>query len=68
MNGIRIQIVLYENLIGEVIVESTAEANKLWSRYACNKYRKGLPLGCAIEQLADLPRTINVKVGQCVNC
>ena len=66
--GIRLQIVCYEKLIAEVIVETSAEANKLWSKYACEKYRKGLPLGAAIQQRADLPRAINVRVGECVNC
>lgn len=62
---IRIQVACYQTLIAEVIVESHMEI-KTWAAYAMAKYKKGLPIGGACMQCADLPRLWNVLVGSLI--
>jgi len=59
---IRIQITRYSTLAAEVIVEQHMQ-DKTWAAYANLKYKRGLPIGGASMQRADLPRMWNVPVG-----
>jgi hypothetical protein len=60
--AVRIQITLYNKLIAEAVVETYAEANKLWSAFAVTKYRKGKRFGGAV--ISDSKhRHWNVPVG-----
>jgi hypothetical protein len=62
----RIQIVRYYRLVAEAVVETPAEANKLWSRYAALKYQRGLDIGGAIMTDDNHPKEFDVRVGSYV--
>ena len=62
----RIQIVRYYRLIAEAVVETPAEADKLWGRYAMLRYQKGLDIGGAIIKDDNYPKEFDVKVGSYV--
>lgn len=61
---VRIQITCYSQLVAEAVLESSAEADKLWARWASAKYRVGKPIGGAAIQRADLPRIWGCRVGE----
>lgn len=63
---IRVQLTSYDTLVGEVIVEDYAEANKLWSAYACAKYRKGDTTGAVVMSDVKQPRFFDVRVGEAI--
>jgi len=62
----RIQIVRYYKLVAEAVVETPAEADKLWSRYANLRYQRGLDIGGAIITDDNFPKQFNVRVGEYV--
>lgn len=64
--AIRLQVACNDVLVAEAVVVSLAEADRAFARYACAKYRKGLPVGGAVIQRADLPRQWDVPVGASV--
>jgi len=61
--AVRIQISLYGRLVAEAVVESLAEADKLWSKYAIAKYNKGMSIGGAAISNYNSSRFWNVPVG-----
>ena len=45
--NVRVQIAVGNRLIGEVILESPHDADKLWSDWCKLRYRRGEEMGCA---------------------
>jgi hypothetical protein len=59
---VRVQIVVYDRLIAEVIVH-LSQADKLWAKWAVARYRNNAPIGGASISLASNPRHWDVAVG-----
>ena len=74
---VRVQIVVGDTLVAEAVVEqhmmgAFQPGGGLWERWARLRHTIGKPIGGAVSQRADLPRTFDVPVGtsvrRCPNC
>jgi hypothetical protein len=62
---IRIQIAIQNKLVAEAVVENNAEADKLWAKWCCVRYRKGLYFGGALINREDI-RHWDVEIGEVI--
>jgi len=59
---IRLQIMVYNKLVAEVI-GSSLYCENIWSKWCALRYERNESFGCCMTYRSDLPRIWNIPVG-----